>query len=193
MADWLAAWGWEALAAVLGLTYLWLVIRQQLLAWAAAIASAAIYTAIMFQVALYMQSGLQLFYIAMAAYGWWSWQRGEDGHELPVSTRPLAWHAVPLVLIAALGGVTGWLLDSRTDAAFPYLDALTAWGAVVTTWMVARKLLENWYYWLVIDAVSLGLYAAQGLWLTVALFSVYLVLAVVGLWQWRASMKQRDA
>lgn len=193
MTEWLAASGWEALAAVLGLVYLLLIIRQQVLGWPAAIASAAIYTFVMFDATLYMQSLLQLFYIAMAVYGWWHWWRGAHGHELPVIHWPWRAHLGPLLLIAALGAGSGWLLDTETGAAFPYLDATTAWAAVVTTWMVARKVLENWLYWLVIDAVSIGLYAAQGLWLTVGLFCVYLALAVVGYREWRVSLVTRNA
>lgn len=188
MTEWLTAHGWEALAVGLGLAYLLLIIRQKVLGWPAAIASAAIYAVIMFGAALYMQSALQLFYIGTAIYGWWHWRRGAGREELPVIRWPLTRHLCAIGLILLLGCFTGWLLATRTEAAFPYPDALSAWGAVVTTWMVARKVLENWYYWLVIDTVALGLYAAQGLWLTVGLFAVYLVLAVVGLRQWRASM-----
>jgi len=188
MAEWLAVHGWEALAAVLGLAYLLLIIREQVLGWPAAIASAAIYAFVMFDAGLYMQALLQLFYIATAVYGWWCWGKGADGEQLLVTRWPWRKHLWALLLIALLGAVTGSLLARHTGAAFPWLDAWAAWGAVVTTWMVARKVLENWYYWLVIDAVCLALYAAQGLWLTVALFALYLVLAVLGLRRWRASL-----
>jgi nicotinamide mononucleotide transporter len=193
MADWLMLHGWEALAVLLGLAYLLLIIRQRVLGWPAAIGSASIYTVLMFEAALYMQSVLQLFYVVTAIYGWWHWHRGAGDADLPVVCWRWSRHVPVLAMIGLLGGLSGWLLATRTDAAFPSLDALTAWGAVVTTWMVARKVLENWYYWLVIDAVALGLYAAQGLCLTAGLFAVYLILAVVGLRQWRASMSRVHA
>ncbi len=182
---------WEALAVVLAVAYLLLAIRQNALCWPAALASAAIYLVLMFQSRLYMQSVLQVFYMAMAVYGWWHWRHGGDGGELPVRRWRLADHAMPLALIALPGLGVGWVLAQYSDAAFPYLDALAACGAVVTTWMVARKVLQNWHYWFVIDAVSAWLYARQGLWLTAVLFVVYLFLVVVGYREWRRSMTAR--
>jgi nicotinamide mononucleotide transporter len=179
---------WEGAAVALAIAYLLLAIRQNVLCWPAAIASAAIYLALMFDAALYMQSGLQLFYMVMAGYGWWHWARGLDGGELPVTRWSARDHLLPLAGVLVLGGISGWLLSRHTDAAFPYLDALTAWGAIVTTWMVARKILQNWHWWFVIDAVLVYVYARQGLWLTAALFAFYLVLVVVGYRQWRASL-----
>jgi nicotinamide mononucleotide transporter len=179
---------WEAAAVLLAVTYLLLAIRQNVLCWPAAIASASIYLVLMFQAGLYMQSGLQLFYMAMAAYGWWYWQLAEHGGQLPVSSWVPREHVVPIAAILALGAATGVMLYSYSDAAFPFLDSWVAWGAIVTTWMVANKVLQNWYYWFVIDTVSIYLYASQGLWLTAILFLVYLVLIVVGYRRWRASM-----
>lgn len=194
---------WEALAVALAIAYLLLAIRQNVLCWVAAIASAGIYVVLMLRAGLYMQSLLQLFYIGMAAYGWWHWRHGGGGDppgagagrnddnaggNLPVTSWPLRRHAAPLALVAVLGGLTGWLLDSYTAAALPWVDAWVTWGAIVTTWMVARKVLQNWHWWFVIDSVSIWLYAHQGLWLTAALFAVYLVLIVFGYRSWRASM-----
>lgn len=184
---------WEAAAVVLAITYLLLIIRQNLLGWPAAIVSASIYLVLMFRAGLYMQSALQVFYMAMAGYGWWNWQRGVGDHELPVVSWPFNRHLSALAVILPLGLLTGHLLSSHTDAALPYLDALAAWGAIVTTWMVARKVLQNWHYWFVIDLVSIYLYASQGLWLTAALFAAYLVLIVIGYRQWRASMETGGA
>jgi nicotinamide mononucleotide transporter len=180
---------WEAVAVLLALAYLVLVIRQNVLAWPAALASAGIYLVLMFQARLYLQSVLQLFYAGLAVYGWRLWRQGDRGGGLPV--RRWAWrqHVVALAVILFSGALLGWLLDRSTDAAFPYLDAWVACGAVVTTAMVARKVLENWHYWFVIDSASIYLYASQGLWLTVGLFLVYLVLVIVGYRQWRATLE----
>ena len=97
-------------------------------------------------------------------------------------------HIRPLGIILVTGIAFGLVLSAYSDAAMPYLDALVATGAVVTTWMVANKVLQNWHYWFVIDAVSVWLYASQGLTLTAILFLVYLGLVVVGWRSWRASM-----
>ncbi len=183
---------WEGAAVVLAVAYLLLAIRQNAWCWPAALASAAIYLVLMFQARLYMQSLLQGFYMAMAVYGWWCWRRGEGGGELPVRRWGPRDHVLPLLAIVLPGIAVGWVLAQGSDAAFPYLDALVACGAVVTTWMVARKVLQNWHYWFVIDAASAWMYAQQGLWLTSVLFLVYLALIVVGYRQWRASMLVHD-
>lgn len=184
---------WEAAAVMLAITYLVLIIRQNPWGWPAAIASAAIYTVLMGQAGLYMQSALQGFYIAMAVYGWWNWRRGDDEGELPIVRWSARDHIAPLGLILALGLLTGAWLNAYSDAVLPWVDATTAWGAIVTTWMVARKVLQNWHYWFVIDAASIYLYAHQGLWLTAILFGAYLVLIVIGYRQWRADYEARHA
>jgi nicotinamide mononucleotide transporter len=185
-----AMWPWEMIAVILAIVYLLLAIRQNILCWAAAIISTAIYLVLMFRVGLYMESALQLFYIAMAIYGWYSWRHGQglgsgSAHELQVTSWPLAFNILPVLLIAFATVVSGFVLRGYTNAAMPYVDSFTTWGAIVSTWMVARKIIQNWHYWFVVDAVSIYLYASRGLWLTVLLFVVYLVLIVIGLKEWR--------
>jgi nicotinamide mononucleotide transporter len=181
--------GWEVAAVVLLFAYLLLAIRQNSLCWPAAIVGSAIYVWLMFDAALYMESLLQVFYIVIAVYGWWSWRHGPGPeHNLPVSNWPLAFHALPLTVIGLLTWLSGSLLSSYTDAALPYLDSFTTWGAIFTTWMVARKVLQNWLYWFVIDSVSVYLYLSRELLLTALLFCVYLVLIVIGYRAWRRSM-----
>ena len=181
-----AMWPWEAIAVVLAIIYLLLAIRQNIFCWVAAFGSTMIYLVLMFRVGLYMESALQLFYIAMAIYGWYCWRGGSAaGQVLQVENWPLAYNILPLVLIAVATGGSGMALDIYTDAQLPYLDSFTTWGAIVSTWMVAKKIIQNWHYWFVIDSVSIYLYASRGLWLTVMLFTFYLVLIVIGLRAWR--------
>ena len=184
----------EALAVMLAVAYLVLAIRQNIWCWAAAAASTLLYLFIMYHSKLYMQSLLQLYYLGMAAYGWYSWRRPRaGGGELPVSTWPLRYHALAVALVLLLVFVSAGLLQRFSDGALPYLDAFTAWAAVVTTFMVARKILENWIYWFVIDSVSIGLYLDRELYFTAALFAAYLVLVVIGYRSWRASMSRQTA
>ncbi len=186
--------GWELVAVVLAVTYLVLAIRQNIWCWAAAAVSTLIYLFIMFEARLYMESVLQLFYLAMAAYGWHQWRRRDRASEnLRVRTWPLSYHAFAIATVLILVFVSGHLLTEFSDAALPHLDSLTTWGAIVATFMVARKILENWLYWFVIDAVSVGLYIDRGLFLTALLFVGYLVLIVIGYRSWRASMGEPAA
>ena len=172
---------WEILAVVLAIAYLVLAIRQNIWCWAAAAVSTSLYLYIMFEARLYMESVLQLFYLAMAAYGWHQWRwGGEGGAELAVSTWPWRAHVAAIGLVMLLVVISGELLTRYSDAALPFLDSLTTWGAVVATFMVTRKILENWIYWFVIDAVSIVLYLNRDLYFTAALFAGYLVMIVIG-------------
>jgi len=185
---------WEILAVALAIAYLVLAIRQNIWCWAAAAVSTLLYLFIMYQAQLYMESVLQLFYLAMAAYGWYQWRGGgDDGEELKVSAWPVRYHFIAIGSVLLLVLVSGELLTRYSDAALPFLDSLTTWGAVVATFMVTRKILENWIYWFVIDAVSIGLYISRDLHFTAALFTAYLVMIVVGYRSWRASMVENTA
>ena len=170
-----ALWPWEALAVVLAIAYLLLAIRQHIGCWAAGIASTLIYLVLFCGAALYTEAVLQLFYIGVSVYGWRHWRRPAAA-PLPVTRWPLRHHAGALAVVLALGLANGALLAAYTPAALPYADALVAWASVLATWMVARKLLENWLWWFAIDSASIWIYAQRGLWLTVLLFALYLVL-----------------
>jgi nicotinamide mononucleotide transporter len=181
----------EWVAVGFALAYVVLAIRQSAWCWAAAIVSSAIFLVLFARGGLPMQAWLQAFYVAMACYGWWAWRGGlanANGQELRVSRRTLRWNALAVASIIAAGLVNGHFAPgTATSGLVPYVDALTAWGAVFATWMVTRKVLENWLYWVVIDLVSSALYWAQGLHATAGLFIVYAVLAIQGYRQWTAA------
>ena len=179
---------------ILAIAYLVLAIRQNIWCWAAAALSTVMYLFIIYQAKLYMESVLQLFYLGMAAYGWHQWRLGGEDHgELKVSTWPLRLHAFAIASVMLLVFISGELLTRYSEAALPFLDSFTTWGAIVATFMVARKILENWLYWFVIDSVSIWLYLERELYLTAALFAAYLVMIVIGYRSWRASMLESQA
>jgi len=181
---------WEVAAVALAIAYLALAIAQSIWCWAAAFASTSIYLVLMFRARLYMESGLQIFYLGMAVYGWYHWRHGPGpGNALSVTRWAAAWHVRAIATVVALSICSGIVLDAYSNAALPYLDSFTTWGAVVATWMVARKILENWLYWFVIDSVSIYLYVSRGLHLTALLFAVYLVLIVIGYLSWRREIE----
>lgn len=179
----------EVVGVLTAVGYLVLAIRQNVWCWLCAGISTAIYVYLFFGARLYMESALNLFYFGMAIYGWAVWHRGAGDHEeLPVSVWALERHALAIAGIAALAGATGWLLDAWTDAAFPYIDSATTWGAIWATFLVARKVFENWYYWLVIDAASIAIYSSRDLEFTALLFVLYLAMIPFGIVAWRRSM-----
>ena len=182
----------ELLAVLFAILYLLLAVRENILCWAAAIISTSIYLFVFWEVKLYMESGLQIYYLGMAAYGWQQWRGAEDGSKsLQVSMWSVRQHLGALTSITLLTFVSGYLLNSGTDAQLPFLDSFTTWASVVTTFMVARKILENWIYWLLIDAVSIFLYLDRGLYFTALLFAVYIVIIFFGWFSWLRSYQQR--
>lgn len=181
----------ELAAVALGLAYLILAMRQSIWCWPCAFLSTALFAWVFFDVSLVMESVLNVYYMAMAAYGFWCWQRRGDVPVLPITTWPLRNHTLAIGGIALLTLLSGYLLTSHTQAAWPYLDSFTTWGSVITTFMVARKIFENWLYWLVIDSVALFLYWDRELYGAALLMVVYLVLIVVGTVTWYRQWQQQ--
>ena len=176
---------WEALAVVLGVLYLLLAMWEKVSCWYAAFLSTLIFLFIFLEVNLLMESALQIYYLTMAVYGWWHWQHGgENDASLKITRWRLPQHGLAIAGVLVLSAVSGWLLSANTDAFRPYLDSFTTWGAVLTTWMVARKILENWLYWLVIDSASIFLYLERGLYLTAGPFAAYVVILIFGFATW---------
>ncbi|MDH3350545.1 MAG: nicotinamide riboside transporter PnuC [Gammaproteobacteria bacterium] len=188
------AQGWSALeaaAVVFAVLYLVLAIRQNILCWVCAGISTAIYVYLFLHARLYMESLLNVFYFVMAVYGWWVWYHGRtDGHELPVSVWSVVVHAYAIAAIVAASLISGYLLSEYTNAAFPYIDSMTTWAAVWATFLVARKVLENWWYWLVIDTASIFIYWSRDLQLTSFLFAVYVIMIPFGLISWTRSWRE---
>jgi len=182
----------ELTAVVFAIAYLVLAVRENILCWFAAGISTIIFLFTFWDVKLYMESGLQVYYLAMAIFGWYQWRLANDGStSLQVSMWSMRQHLIALTLIALFTYVSGYLLNSATDAQLPYLDSFTTWGSVVTTFMVARKVLENWIYWLVIDAISIYLYMDRELYFTSMLFAVYMVIIFFGWFSWCKSYQQQ--
>ena len=179
----------EAGAVALGVAYLLLAAREKILCWPAAFLSTALSVYVFWNVALLMESALNLYYMGMAAYGWRQWRRGGPGGKAPVRRWSAGAHALAIGGVLAAALVSGRVLAASTEAAWPYLDSFTTWASVLTTFMVARKILENWIYWFVIDAVSIFLYLDRGLYFYSALFAAYLVICVLGFLSWRRSLQ----
>lgn len=183
---------WEVTAVILGIAYLVLAMRENSLCWYAAFGSTAIFTWLFFDVSLLMESALNIYYLIMAVYGWYVWNKqpqksamqNEIQTKLPISTWSTSQHALAIGSIIIMSLVSGYLLSENTSAVMPYLDSFTTWGAVLTTYMVAKKVLENWIYWFVIDGVAIYLYLDRELYLTALLMLIYVVLVIFGFTSW---------
>lgn len=178
---------WELIAVVLAIAYLLLIMRENSLGWICAFISTAIYIALFWKVSLLMESALNVYYMGMAIYGWMQWRKNNQQQSIAIVKWPLKNHALALLAIFFATLISGYLLSSNTQAAWPYLDSLTTWASVFTTYMVAKKVLENWLYWIVIDSIALYLYIDRELYLTALLFIAYLVICVFGYLNWKKS------
>jgi len=184
----------EVTAVVFALAYVLLAVKENVLCWLFAFLSTAIYTALFWNVSLLMESALNVYYMAMAVYGWYQWTRGgsngdDQPHALAVQSMSIYQHALVIIVITVCSLVSGYLLTEHSSAARPYIDSFTTWASVVTTYLVARKYLQNWLYWIVIDTVSIFLYIDRGLHLTALLFVAYVVIALTGYFKWREHLR----
>ncbi len=176
----------EGLAVVLALAYLVLAAREHLWCWYCAFVSSALYVFIFWDARLLMEAALNVFYVVMAVLGWYQWQRGGTEHKGVVITSLVWWqHVVLVVVMLVLALANGWAMQTWTSAAWPFVDSFITWSSVITTFLVVRKVLENWLYWILIDGLALFVYIDRGLTLTALLFALYLGIVVIGYCKWR--------
>ena len=174
-------------AVFLAVAYLLLALRRDIRCWIAGIMSSSIYFVLMFTANLYMESILQIFYIFMGVYGFNQWKSDiANTEEISITTWNLKTHLIVLGIILISSYFAGYILDTYTDAKLPFLDSLTTFGALFATYMVAKKILENWIYWFLIDSVSIYLFIERELYLTSILFCLYLIIIIFGFRSWLA-------
>ena len=183
----------EFTAVFFAILYLILAVNQNIFCWVAGIVSSILYFFIMQSAGLYMEAYLQIFYVFMGLYGWLQWRKGNQiDNNFIVNTWSMLKHFYAISLILALSVLSGLLLKSYTDAVLPFFDAFVTWGAVVATYMVAKKLLENWIYWLVIDSISILLFISRDLFPTAFLFGLYIVIIFFGYKSWKKVLEKNN-
>jgi nicotinamide mononucleotide transporter len=177
----------ELLACALSVAMVVCNARINPLAWPLAITSSALYGLLFLDSRLYGEAGLQVFFIVMASWGWWQWLRGtgDDGGRLRVRSLEAGRRWRVLLAMGIAWPALGLLLDHATDSDVPWWDAFPTAGSVIGQWLLARKYVENWLVWAVVNVVSVLLFAYKGLWLTVALYSLFVLLSWLGWRAWR--------
>ena len=176
----------EIFAVIFALLYLFLAMKQNIACWYAAFISTLIYIIIYWDVSLYMESLLNFYYLLMAIYGWINWNKKSQIDKNYVISWSYQNHIVVIFLILILTVISGFSLQ-KTDAVYPYLDSFTTWASVITTFMVAQKILSNWIFWIIINSVAIFLNFDRELYLTVILLMTYQVMSIYGYYQWRKS------
>jgi len=189
---WATPTSWlEVLAFALAVLMVVCNIRVVHWAWPLAAASALLYFVLFWEYRLYGEGSLQIYFALVAMWGWWQWLRARGGDGAPLRVRRLSrrrrWQA--LAVLALLWPALGLFLARYTDSDVPWWDALPTAGSVIGQVLLGRKFVENWPTWIMVNIVSVGLFAYKGLWLTVLLYLLFIVLAWVG---WRAWQRLAD-
>jgi nicotinamide mononucleotide transporter len=176
----------EWIAVCSSIIYVILAAKKLIYCWLFAFISSALYVYICFTANLYLESVLQLFYVVMAIVGFLLWNRSNSGQ---IIKWPVKYHVINLTLSTITALVLGYLFSRFTDQASPYIDASTTIFSLAATFMVTKKVLENWIYWIIIDAISVYLYFSRDLHLTAVLFLVFTILAIAGYMSWNRTYK----
>ena len=172
----------ESAAVFFSVLYVILAVKESIWCWGAAAISVTLYIYICYSAQLYPETGLQLFYLIMAIYGYLQWNKNDS--TLNIQQWTTTKHLLILLLGALLTFLMGFYFTIYTNAAMPLVDSFTTVFSVFATYMVTKKVLGNWLYWIVIDIVSVYLYFSRDLHLTSLLFIVYTVIAIFGYFSW---------
>jgi len=175
----------EVVAFVLAIVMVVLNMRVNPIAWPLAIISSLLYFALFWNSKLYGDASLQVFFALVALWGWWQWLRGTaaDGSALRVRSLEAVARGWVFAALVLAWPATGWFLKRYTDTDVPWWDAFPTAGSVIGQWLLGRKYIENWAAWIVVNVVSVGLFAYKGLWLTTLLYTLFIAMSFMG---WRA-------
>lgn len=181
----------EVASFVLSLACVACNIRQNPWGWVFAIAGSALYAIVFAESRLYGDAGLQVFFIGASVYGLWQWLFGHmPDASLPLRPRRMAPQVVAISVGAwAVGyGVLAWFLSRHTNSDVPHLDAFLTAGSIVGQFALARKFVENWWIWLFVDTLYIGLYIYKSLYLTAVLYALFVLMCVAGLRTWKRAL-----
>ena len=179
----------EIIAVILGLISVYLVTRQQVWCYPLGIISVFVYIFIFYEVKLYADMGLQVFFIILQAYGWYEWLYGGKEHTaLSVSWGTNRVYRMIVLFVLIGTAILGYTLHELTDASLPYVDSFLAVLSMAAQWLMAKKYIENWILWIIVNIGSIAMYGYKGLYFTMFLFAVYFGLAILGYKEWKKSL-----
>ena len=181
----------ELLGTIVGLVYLWLEYKASIHLWIAGIIMPAIYIFVYYEAGLYADFGINIYFLIAAIYGWLSWKNhktDEDTATRPITITPKRLYLALFITFSACFLGIAWILIAFTNSDVPWLDSFTTALSIVGMWMLAKKYLEQWLTWIVVDVVSAGLYVYKDLYLTAGLYALYTVIAVLGYYNWKKMM-----
>ncbi|RXJ94161.1 nicotinamide mononucleotide transporter [Malaciobacter molluscorum] len=179
---------YEIFAMLLSILYLILAIKQSLWCWPAAFISTSIYIILFFDADLLMDSFLNFYYLIMAIYGWYSWKFTNNinkKNELKVSSLSITKNIKDTFTLIIISLTLGFFMKNYTTADYAYIDTFTTIFSIYSTYLLAKKVIENWIYWIIIDCISIYIYINKQFYLTAILFLIYTILAFIAYVQWK--------
>lgn len=183
----------EFTGLVSGILCVWLLIRQNVWTFPIGLLYSVISVAVFVDQRLYADVLLNAYYVLMNGYGWYYWLYGGSRRaeqDLPVTFTPARTRWLLMVAVAAGTAAMGWFLDNRTDADLPYWDSATTTMSFAAMWMTARKYIDNWIIWLVVDVIATGMYVYKDIDFYAVLYGIYLGMAIMGWQAWKRSMNE---
>lgn len=184
----------ELFAVVFGIVGVLLTAKQNIWCWPVGLANVTLSLFVFYYAKLYADVLLQAFYLVMTLYGWYQWLWGGEKKSSLYIRHIKRLEVILLIVIGTVGSaVMGYVFNHYTEAALPYLDSLVAVWGILGTWAMARKIMEHWIIWIIVDIICTGIYAYKELYLFTALYCIFVVLAVIGLRIWKKDFKKQPA
>jgi nicotinamide mononucleotide transporter len=185
----------EIAGVIVGVVYLWLEYKASIYLWVASVVMPAIYLFVYYDAGLYADTVLNIYYLAIALYGWLAWRRGgkQDQEELPIRRATAhTWIIASAIFIVSQVAISA-LLITLTDSEVPWANGFTSALSVVGMWLLARKYLEQWIVWIVADVALAALYIHTELYFTAALYAIYAIIAIFGYRNWKRLIAEQNA
>ena len=182
----------DILTTILGLIYIWLEYRANILLWVVGIIMPALDVVLFWQHGLYGDAGMACYYTVATLYGlcFWKFKKTREKREpLPIIHMPRSKYLPVTVFFFVAWGAIYYILITWTDSTVPLLDSFTNALSFIGLWALARKFIEQWLFWIVVDAVCCMLYVQKGIPFKACLYGLYVVIAVAGYYKWKTMLK----
>jgi len=184
----------EIIAVVFGLLSVWYAKKENILVYPTGIVNVLIYVYICFGAGLYADMGINFFYFIMSVYGWINWARKKNSVKVVhISWCSWQYHTINIIALVVFFFVIRYILINYTDSTVPNIDSITTSIFIIAMWLMAKKKIENWIAWIIGDIISIPLYAYKGLIFTSFQFTIFLIIAILGLIEWRKKYLEQQS
>ncbi len=183
----------EIVGTIFGISCVWLTVRENIWSWPTGLVQVVLYIFVFYQAKLYSDFILQIVYVALQLYGWYNWlYGGKNKTPLKVTRLTVKDLVLWIVLGVCITGVWGYLMHRYTDASVPYLDGFIAVMSLIAQWLLTKKKLESWLFWIAVDVMAVGVFWYKQLYFTSGLYTIFLFLAIFGLLEWKKSFESKS-